>query len=359
MSGRTQDIAPPVDPFSPIAASGTKDEPSGPWKFAHDRDSGRVAILTRVGEANGLRDKPGVELSMLPMRNAQQPVKCVVDLCTGKAITEIQWRPSSDEVIFTVTDPHEGLAQSIYRWNVRSGLVWPIVQTRGLIGGGGRWTPGTCGLSATAMACVVTEPGQPPRLEAIDLEAGYRRVLYDPNASLEKDIAHSVPIRLLRWKGREGTEFTGQFIQARQTDGAPAPLFVTYYRCWGFLRGGIGDEWPLIALAEQGISVLCINAAPYRIDAIERYNLGLSAVESAIDLLASTGEIDREKVGMGAKLRDGSYVLDDHELRHCCRSVRKLADVFAAVLLAWQHEGRCLCHWIARVLAGWRSWRNA
>jgi dipeptidyl aminopeptidase/acylaminoacyl peptidase len=76
-------------------------------------------------------------------------------------------------------------------------------------------------------------------------------------------------------------------------------LFVNYYDCRGFLRGGLGDEWPFASLAENGVSALCINQAPYRLDAVERYGLGLSAVRSVVDLLASKGEIDRTKVGMG------------------------------------------------------------
>ena len=61
----------------------------------------------------------------------------------------------------------------------------------------------------------------------------------------------------------------------------------------------MGDEWPFASLAENGISALCINQAPYRLDAVERYGLGLSAVKSVVDLLASKGEIDRARVGMG------------------------------------------------------------
>src|SRR6185312_5873712 len=107
------------------------------------------------------------------------------------------------------------------------------------------------------------------------------------------------PSRLLRWTDAKGQEFTGHFFPARSTGRGPSPLFVNYYDCRGFLRGGLGDEWPFASLAEEGISALCIKSAPYRLDAIERYGQGLSAVRSVIDLLASKGEIDRTRVGMG------------------------------------------------------------
>lgn len=88
------------------------------------------------------------------------------------------------------------------------------------------------------------------------------------------------------------------------------PLFVTYYSCPGFVRGGVGDEWPLIPLAQAGIAALCINQLPgYTVDAVERHGQGLSAVESAVDLLSAAGEIDRARVGMGGLSFGGAVTL--------------------------------------------------
>jgi len=270
-----------------------------PWKLAVDADTGRIALLTRVGDQNGLRTKPDVQLAMLPKAGSARPIKCQAALCTGKAISSIQWRPNSDEVLFTVTDRHEGQAQSIYRWNVRTGDVQLVTRSAGMLNGGGRYESGGCGASSGAMVCVVAKADRPPRLERIDLTTGERQVLFDPNAALALDMAETTPSQLLRWTDAKGQEFTGQFFPALQTSDGPSPLFVNYYDCRGFLRGGMGDEWPFASLAEDGISALCINQAPYRLDAIERYGLGLAAVRSVVDLLASKGEIDRTKVGMG------------------------------------------------------------
>jgi dipeptidyl aminopeptidase/acylaminoacyl peptidase len=236
---------------------------------------------------------------MLPEAGSSRPVECQAALCTGKAISSIQWRPQSDEVLFTVTDAHEGQAQSIYRWNVRTGAVQLVTRSAGMLNGGGRYESGGCGVSSGAMVCVVAKADRPPRLERIDLATGERQVLFDPNAALALDIAKTTPSRLLHWTDAKGHEFTGQFFPARHTGDGPSPLFVNYYDCRGFLRGGLGDEWPFASLAENGISALCINQAPYRLDAVKRYGLGLSAVKSVVDLLASKGEIDRARVGMG------------------------------------------------------------
>jgi dipeptidyl aminopeptidase/acylaminoacyl peptidase len=274
-------------------------ESSPPWKLEVDPDTGRTALLTRTGEGKGLMRKPDVQLAMLPKAGSSRIIKCQAKSCTGKAISSIQWRPHSDEVLFTVTDAHEGQAQSIYRWDVRTGAVQPVIQSAGMLNGGGRYESGGCGVSPEVLVCVTAEADRPPRLERIDLMTGERQVLFDPNAALALDMAKTTPSRLLRWTDAKGQEFTGQFFSARRTGRGPSPLFVNYYDCRGFLRGGMGDEWPFASLAENGISSLCINQAPYRLDAVERYGQGLSAVRSAIDLLASKGEIDRTKVGMG------------------------------------------------------------
>lgn len=296
-SAVTHDLATADVPPKSLMTSDLANGMPEPSQLALDERTGKIALLTRVGNGDNLLEKPDVELSVLPSRDSRQPLKCQAEACKNKQITDIQWRPGSDEVLFTVTDPDMGMAQSIFRWNVRTDSVSLVVRAHGQVSGGGRWDPGLCGVSPREMACVAADADRPPRLERIDLATGVRRVLFDPNAALAQDMAN-VHVQFLRWKNAQGRLVTGQFYPAKGGQG-PHPLFLSYYACPGFVRGGLGDEWPLASMAERGISALCINAAPYRMDAVERYDLGLSAVRSAIDLLASRGEIDRAKVGMG------------------------------------------------------------
>lgn len=280
-----------------------------PWKSVREPSGARVAVLTRIGDGSGQLYRPDVLLSVLPGAGARRPLHCTSALCTGRPITAIQWRPGHAEVLFTVTDPALGLAQSIHRWNVETGEVRTVVQGRGLVNGGRDASAG-CGVSEQALVCVTAETDRPPRLERIDLDGGARHVLFDPNAALALDMAHAAPARLLRWTDAQGRRFTGQFYAARRQAGTAAPLFVTYYSCPGFLRGGVGDEWPLASLAQAGIAALCINQLPgYTLDAVERHGQGLAAVESVVDLLSSEGEIDRARVGMGGLSFGGAVTL--------------------------------------------------
>lgn len=292
-----------VPPSPPSSTDLPKTIPE-PWKVESEPGKGRIGLLTRVGDGEGLLQKPDVQLAMLSGADDRGPRVCRDRQCTGKAITRLQWRPDSDELLFTVTDPAH--AQSIFRWNTRTGSVTPVARSPGLLSGG-RDRRSDCAVSAEALVCVAAAADDPPRLERIDLATGRRTMLFAPNAALASDLASTTPARLLRWTDAKGHDFTGQLFEAHRNGGSPPPLFVTYYNCAGFLRGGVGDEWPLASLAENGISALCINAMPYRLDAVERYNLGLSAVRSVVDLLASKGKIDRTRVGMGG-LSFGSEV---------------------------------------------------
>lgn len=279
-----------------------------PWKRARNPGDGRIALLTRIGDAAGRFVKPDVELAMVQDAKSGRLMKCEDSLCTGRNITGLQWRPGSDEVLFTVADRQAGKAQSIYRWDVKRGAVDIVVHSRGSLGGDStqqRFKDVPCGVSADALVCVTAEADRPPRLETIDIETGRRTVLFDPNAALASDIAATVSAELLRWRAGNGEEFSGWLFAA--PDAERAPLFVTYYSCEGFLRGGVGDEWPLATLAGHGISALCINANPGYLDVVRYYDQGLSAVKGAVDSLAGSGRIDPSRVGMGG-LSYGSEV---------------------------------------------------
>lgn len=309
ITGAKRSLADSGAPPEALLAASTTGVDGDLWKSVRDPRSGKVALLMRVGDGDGQMYKPDVLLSVRPSSRARRAIDCVSALCMGKAITGIQWRPDHDEVLFTVTDPDQGLAQSIHRWNVKTGEVRSVVESRGLINGG-RDSSTNCGIATEVLVCVTAEADRPPRLERVDLESGARWVLFDPNATLARDMAQVAPARLLRWLDAKGRRFTGQFYSARRRGDGPVPLFITYYSCPGFVRGGVGDEWPLASLVQAGISALCINQRPgYTMDAIERHGEGLAAVESVIDLLSLEGEIDRARVGMGGLSFGGAVTL--------------------------------------------------
>lgn len=296
-TGSSKELAPMDMPERPLSPKDLSPILGKVAQDAEDPRTGRIALLIRLAGQDGTAERPPAELAMLRTRRARTPVKCVAASCIGKPITDIAWRPGSDDVVFTVTASDN--SQSIFRWDVTSGVVLPVVVSRGQVGGGGRWEPGPCGISAPAIVCVTAKADRPPRLERIELDTGKRSILFDPNVTLAHDMAQSVPVREIHWVDTQGTRFSGQFYPAKPQGHKPPPLFIAYYRCSGFLRGGVGDEWPLAPLALSGISALCINAAPTQVDAVKRYRQGQAAVESVVDYLGSHGDVDPARVGMG------------------------------------------------------------
>jgi len=299
-TGVTSESASDHQPSSPIKSSDLPSALGEIMRVAEDDGSGRIAML-RKRDKQGDADRFEVVLAMLPSRKSRRPVECTAELCTDRQITDIVWRPGGDEILFTVSERDSELQQSIFRWNFVSGEVRPVIRSRGQITGGGRWFPEPCAASTSALVCVAADSDAPPRMESIDLESGKRTVIFVPNQALAQDVKESVEVRFMTWTDAKGARYTGQFYPSTATDGTPPPLFVVYYRCKGFLRGGVGDEWPLATFARNGIAALCINASPVPSvdDAVVRYQAGLSAVEAAVQLLAGRGEIDPNRVGMG------------------------------------------------------------
>lgn len=306
-TGLTTDLA---ETDAPARSAGQGQAPAwreAAWQVSEDVHAGRIALLTRIGEGAGVSRKPDVQLSALPGRAVREPVVCTAELCRDKAITSIQWRPGHTEVLFTVSDPAQAWAQGIFRWNVDTGDVRPVSNAEGLVSGG-RDAYSKCGVSRDALVCVAASADQPPRLERIKIETGEHQILFEPNAALASDLTRQPRARVLRWHDASGQAYTGHLFPVPSGVETPTPLFVTYYSCQGFLRGGVGDEWPLASLAAHGIAALCINQVPeFSLDPVVRYGKGLAAVESVIDVLASTGEIDPARVGMGG-LSFGSEV---------------------------------------------------
>lgn len=281
-----------------------------PWKTVKQPGSGRIATLTRTGERHGQRDAPEVVLSVRQGTGSLRTETCDAKACKGAAITEVVWMPRRNEVVFTVTDHTRGLAQSLFRWDIQANAVTLILHAEGSVGGGGRWDPGACSASPAVLVCVAAEAGRPPRLESIDLASGARTVLFEPNGALMLEVAAGTEVRLLRWRDEKGRAFTGQFFPARTNNGRPTPLFINYYRCAGFLRGGVGDEWPFAVLAAHGISALCINQLEgYTLDAAERHDQARAAVRAIVRELAASGQVDADRVGMGGLSYGGAATL--------------------------------------------------
>ena len=200
---------------------------------------------------------------------------------------------------FGLTTRDRRIRQNALLWDPAKGLR-PLLTTEGLLGGGGENAP--CAGTREALFCVAESAATPPHLLRIALADGATQILDKPNLLPDRD---DLLTEAIEWRVG-GSRASGWLVRPKFP--GRLPLFITYYRCAGYLRGGLGNEWPLRALARSGIAALCVNQLPTSNATGEaRYVLGLAAVRAAVDELDRRGIADPQRVGMGG-LSFGSEV---------------------------------------------------
>lgn len=272
--------APTIEPLSQVAA-----------RFGQETllesETGDVASLGRAGS------EPRLEVR----RRDGQVVACTVSACRTGRIVAMVWRPGREgQLLFTRSDSH--YRQSLHLLDSATGQVRDLVQAEGLLSGGrGAYQP--CAMTARRAICVAAGPLSPPRLERIDLESGERAILFDPNEALR---ARPTPrVERLDWRLPNGRLATGTLLIPNGAQASRAPFFVMHYACPGYLRGGPGDDFPLIQLADAGFVVACLNAIQGEPgpDNLGRYRDALSSLDVLIPLLERRNLIDPRRIGMG------------------------------------------------------------
>jgi dipeptidyl aminopeptidase/acylaminoacyl peptidase len=231
-------------------------------------------------------------------------LRCADPRCSSGRISALAWRPGTEDVLVTLMDRER--RQSLALWSTAGNRLRNLTENDGLLSGGRRHMV-PCAVSNEAAFCVAAGPASPPRLERIDLGSGERTVLFDPNVGIRA--RYRPEVRYLRWPLADGREAAGVLLRPAGSQAGRAPMYLNYYACEGFLRGGEGDEWPIPELLDAGFVVACVNAVPSTgpQDALADYRAALSAVRALVGKLSDEGMVDRSKVAMGG-LSFGSEV---------------------------------------------------
>lgn len=195
---------------------------------------------------------------------------------------------------WVVTRQDRALDQQLFV--IADGRARALIAADGLLSGS-RGETSPCAVTRDAVFCVAASAGAPPALVRIALADGRRSILFAPNQAL----AARLPARVerLRWQDRTGPAGNGVLIRPAAGT-APTGLVLQYYRCSGFLRGGVGDELPYQLLALDGIAGLCINRAPpsAQTDRRAEYSVAARSIRAAIAKLTRLGIADPRRIGM-------------------------------------------------------------
>ena len=267
--------------------------------FAPEKPIGQGSVSAR-GRVSARFEAGGTRLRV--ERPSGEVLICVAEPCVAQPLAWSAWAGDADLVVFATRDA--GLGTTLYSWRPGAAEARQVAHDDGLLDGGGYGQP--CAVTKVAAICVTAAAIRPPALESFDLATGRRQVLARPNG--EAIIDPAVRTQPLAWRDAKGRRFTGQLLLPAQA--RAAPLFVHYYQCGGYLRGGVGDEFPFAEMARSGIAVLCVNETrddSHGQDAIADYEAALDGVRAGVEILRARGLIDSTKVGMGG-LSFGSEV---------------------------------------------------
>ncbi|WP_255245680.1 Atxe2 family lasso peptide isopeptidase [Sphingobium sp. D43FB] len=260
--------------------------------------------------------------------------RCRAEACSGR-IGKL-WK-SSDGKEFSFLR-REGTASdqyALYHWRRGSGEVVRRYLTKGLLL--------DCQPTAgTDLVCAHEEATRPRHIVSLDPRTGRMLNLYDPNP--EFAVKAFGTVERLYWKNdRDIPAFADLVLPPNHHAGERHPLIIVSYSSRGFLRGGTGDEYPILALAAHGYAVMSFDmppdigsfakgvSAPER-SAINRKNWANrrsveSSLERGIKLIEEKGVINPSKMGITG-FSDGSsslwFALINSKLfqaaavSHCC-----------------------------------------
>ena len=107
----------------------------------------------------------------------------------------------------------------------------------------------------TLLACVRENSTTPEEVALVDLKTGAMRTLAIVNPEFQN--IQLSPATRVEWKNRYGENGFGYLVKPLKYEpGKTYPLIVTTYRAGGFLRGAVGDEYPIQVFAANGFAVL-------------------------------------------------------------------------------------------------------
>lgn len=243
----------------------------------------------------------------------QARVACADVHCTSVG-GSVWWSPDSRYVIFT---RREGWAQSatgFYRWRPGEKRPTRLFQTQDIIS--------DCVQGPGDLICLRESSTGPRRIVSLNPATGQDRLLFNPNPDFAR---FSMPhVERMELSNPFGIEAFADFVYPNDyRPGQSYPLIVVQYQSRGFLRGGTGDETPILALAARGYAVLSFDrplvygfhfregATSYDEmdrrsvkDLIDRRSV-LASLDGAIDSLVRRGIVDAHRIGITG-LSDGA-----------------------------------------------------
>lgn len=284
-----------------------------------DRSIRQVAVLGPSSSFTWLENENPQEyagyrppLTVYAITNDGIERRCNAPECSG-LIDRVVWNADGMEIYFVRFESVNRLGRGIYAWRPDTGTLRTILKSDDWIE--------HCDLGIDRLVCLHESATTPHKIVAIDPSDGSVETLVDPNPEFEQFTFTRV--EKFEWQEASGADAAGHLVYPLGYEaGERYPLVIVQYRSQGFLRGGVGNEYPIHPLAANGYFVLSFDrpnnthAAATVSDIFERERLdwgealwersvSLSALEIMVDTLDQRGLIDPARVGITG-LSDGA-----------------------------------------------------
>lgn len=240
------------------------------------------------------------------------PIDCNADACRG-SIDSMWWTGDGKALIYLRREGWARGDSALYRWVPGEREPRQLLKTRDLVS--------NCAMAPDGLVCLYERATAPQRVVRIDPATGAMRDIFDPNPEFLG--IRFGQVQRLEWRNDQGAEVRGDLVLPPDyRPGTRLPLIVTTYMSNGFLRGAMGDEYPIHAFAAAGFAVLSFNKPR----AVADDNPGLdtikkvqgdgirnwawrrevqSAIDHGVDKVIAMGIADPKRIGISG-LSDGS-----------------------------------------------------
>lgn len=262
------------------------------------------------------RDKPGFGA---PVTLLVDDRPCPAPQCVGQL--EAVWWYRTDVVFLR----HEGWAHSVralYVWKPGTRSPRRIYRADSELS--------SCAIAGDRLLCLQETPTTPRKIVAIRLEDGRVDTVFDPNPDFARYALGRV--EKLEVSDGLGNQGFGHLVYPPDFSASCRyPLVIVQYRSRGFLRGGVGNEYPIYPLAAAGFLVFSSDG-PADERLTSRYDTSswqgiaalsaketgpsgyrmrswLGALEAVIERLESRGIVDSSRIGITG-LSAGAEVVD-------------------------------------------------
>lgn len=290
----------------PVAPTGTRrsGKPAGAAIFARSPAGSRAWTSP---------DDPAVLMgpAALKVEVADQSFACPSPYCAD-GVGVLWWRDDDTLFFLQGASPENGGRTSLLRWRpARETAPTLIVSTLDALIG--------CQPVARAIVCARETATRPRTLTRVEPATGAMTQLYDPNPEFAR--LSTGAVERMTWRDADGVQTYGDLVlPISHQPGDRHPLVVVQYRSRGFLRGGVGDEYPIHAFAARGFAVLSVERTRFyaagkargpaelmrmsTADFAERRRV-LSSVEAGVKAAIAKRVVDPDRIGITG-LSDGA-----------------------------------------------------